>query len=192
EEGTTVPSVSQIENCKTLKEEITTIEQFEEIGSYRDVAKKYMVSVGTTHALMMHLRYKKEREDREMELVNAGLKVNEVEMNPSETYHVPPDEQNGVSDELKDQSACDCPKKGIDEACEAYYGDVSEFETHVKELEERWSEPKELTVEDRWNQVGNMLAGIKESIVHVRRMEIKRVEAEIEERLMKMMAGESA
>lgn len=51
-----MPSVDGIENAKQMREELQTLEQFEGVGSYGQVAKKYLVSKTTAHAHLMHLR----------------------------------------------------------------------------------------------------------------------------------------
>lgn len=78
EEGKTMPTVDQKANAKKLREEITTLEQFEAIGSYADVARKYHVGFSSAHGLLRSLRAKKAKEEKELD-----VKVNQeaVEQN---------------------------------------------------------------------------------------------------------------
>ncbi|EGW36487.1 hypothetical protein [Desulfosporosinus sp. OT] len=66
EEEEDMPTVDQKANAKRMKTEITSIEQFEAIGNYKDVAIKYHVAVMTAHGLMRSLRSKKSREEAGM------------------------------------------------------------------------------------------------------------------------------
>lgn len=66
EEEKDVTAADQKAKAQRMRDEITTIEQFDEIGSYRLVAERYCVSVMTAHALMRSLRAKKLREEKEM------------------------------------------------------------------------------------------------------------------------------
>jgi len=164
-----------IQRAKDMRNELTTIEQFEAIGTYSEVAKKYEISKKTTHAHMMSLRYKKDREEKEM----IGPANIEVSVKPIASIG----EQNGGTVELEESGVGDCEEKGIDEAC----GGMSEEENMT---DEEWEEQiKEPTVEDKWDEVGVRLAGLKEILVDIRRMKIKQIEAEIGERLGKMMEG---
>jgi len=83
-----------IQRAKDMRNELTTIEQFEAIGTYSEVAKKYEISKKTTHAHMMSLRYKKDREEKEM----IGPANVEVSANPIASIG----EQNGCVVELEE------------------------------------------------------------------------------------------
>jgi len=174
-EAETTERQDAIQRAKDMRNELTTIEQFEAIGTYSEVAKKYEISKKTTHAHMMSLRYKKDREEKEM----IGPANIEVSVKPIASIG----EQNGGTVELEESGVGDCEEKGIDEAC----GGMSEEENMT---DEEWEEQiKEPTVEDKWDEVGVRLAGLKEILVDIRRMKIKQIEAEIGERLGKMMEG---
>ena len=85
-----MPNIDQISNGKRMREEVTTIEQFEAIGSYSDVAKQYMVSSRTGHALKMSLRAKKAREVAEVTQVLSAEEV--IPVHPEVEIKVMPEE----------------------------------------------------------------------------------------------------
>jgi len=86
EEEKDMPTVDQMANAKKLRKEITTIEQFEAIGNYKDVAIKYHVAIMTAHGLMRSLKAKKAKEETKMiesqEPVNCSPTLEEIE-----TFH---------------------------------------------------------------------------------------------------------
>jgi hypothetical protein len=51
-----MPSINQIQAAMKMKAEITTLEQFQAIGGYNEVAAKYGVGVSTAHGLLQSLR----------------------------------------------------------------------------------------------------------------------------------------
>ena len=80
DEGETIMDVATITEkkatAKRMREEITTIEQFEAIGTYTEVAEKYQLSTRMVHSYMMSLKYKAEREAK-------GAKKVEIILEPS-------------------------------------------------------------------------------------------------------------
>ena len=119
DEGEVVmPSVDTIENAKRMRADLKTLERFEAVGSYSDVAKKYLTSKTTSHAHLMHLRHlateqeKKVKEERQMINKAIGACKPEVE----ETADIAPEDKTTTSDESKGTVAVDCLKEGKEEA----------------------------------------------------------------------------
>lgn len=115
-----MPTVDQKANAKKMREEITTLEQFEQIGSYTDVAKKYHVGVSSAHGLMRTLRHNKMREEKELngktEQEESAQKEDAIryplKLELGNSTILPSDEQNGGQDQFGDAPACVCPKEG--------------------------------------------------------------------------------
>lgn len=212
EEGETMEMPSVIANAKVMKSEITTIEQFEAVGNNRDVANKYGVGLSAAHGLRMSLLAKAKREVNESEEGIQGpsaeeveqfftdveqpqgfpeMEVSEVEMNPSETYHVPPtnEEPQGMTEE----------ENMTDEEWEAQYVKAlheeenitnKELEAHVSEVEKQWEghsedELTEAAIRMCWDN-------IKDYLGDIRRIEIERVDKQIKAKLQGMMEGMNA
>lgn len=111
EEEKGMPTIDQKANTKKLRADITTIEQFDAIGNYTAVAKKYHVATMTAHGLMKSLRSKKEKEEKQMINNAAGKSDTKVE----ETADILPGEEIATSDDSKDIVAVDCPKEDKEE-----------------------------------------------------------------------------
>lgn len=124
EEVQKVPNMEKREASQRFREEVTTIEQFEVIGSYSQVAKKYGISKSTAHNHMKSLRVKKVREEKEMLERQVRPTMEEIEtfhtdVAPQElpkvefgvTAILPSDKQNVSPVESKDAHECDCRKE---------------------------------------------------------------------------------
>ena len=113
EEEKGMPTIDQKANTKKLRADITTIEQFDAIGNYAAVAKKYHVATMTAHGLMKSLRSKKEKEEKQM--INNAAKTSDTKV--EETADILPREELATSDESKGIVAVDCPKEDKEEVC---------------------------------------------------------------------------
>lgn len=197
EEGTKMPAPNATKSTKLMRSEITNIEQFEAIGSYGNVAKKYGVSKSTAHGWMRSLRAKAEREAKEekemdhemsqgpceVEMAQGfpEMEVSEVEMNPSETYHVPVEENVFCADcgglfvpKDRDVICQNCAETlhQIDYP-EQYDG----HEESVNKIEE---ELMSSSIETSWENIKYYLADI-------RRIEIERVDKRIKAKFEEML-----
>ena len=140
DEGEVVmPSVDTIENAKRMRAELKTLERFEAVGSYSDVAKKYLTSKTTSHAHLMHLRHlateqeKKVKEERQMINKAIGACKPEVE----ETADIAPEDKTTTSDESKGTVAVDCLKEGKEEAENSIVTDYREsFGEDLREVDQ--------------------------------------------------------
>ena len=121
EEEKGMPTIDQKANTKKLRADITTIEQFDAIGNYAAVAKKYHVATMTAHGLMKSLRSKKEKEEKQM--INNAVKTSDTK--DEETVDILPGEEVATSDESKGIVAVDCPKEDKEEAVDTLLGKMS-------------------------------------------------------------------
>ena len=95
-------------NAQIMREEITTLEQFEAIGGYRKVAEKY--GVGKTAANDLHVRLRREKEKMETQSVKA---ITSGEDKPIE---IPCQSVEDGVESVENESEGDCSKDGIEEA----------------------------------------------------------------------------
>ena len=93
-------------NAQIMREEITTLEQFEAIGNYREVAAKY--GVGKTAANDLHVKLRREKEKM--------YKVNVFEVGGNKPVEIPCQSVQNVVESVKNESEGDCSKEGIEEA----------------------------------------------------------------------------
>jgi len=208
EEGTIVPNIDQLENGKKMREEVTTIEQFEVIGSYNEVAKKYLVSVGTAHGLMKSLRAKKAREDAEMVKSQALAELNkgvvEKSMILEEMGQVQPEVK--PQEEIQTEIYCsECGEQIINEMpsehpglCNSCYRlKTDEPEDDIKDnwpIVNEWEGVDEEmgAIADELNSPERMIealwSGVESDLVLIRKMYIKRAEEEFKTRLSGVMA----
>ena len=98
-------------NAQIMREEITTLEQFEAIGNYRKVAAKY--GVGKTVANDLQVRLRREKEKMETQSVKA---ITSGEDKPIE---IPCQSVQNVAESVQNESEGDCAKEGIEGAVKA-------------------------------------------------------------------------
>lgn len=116
EEGENMPTIDQKLNTKKLRKEITTIEQFEAIGGYKDVAIKYQVAIMTAHGLMRSLRSKKAKEEKQVD----NLTANQDMVGPSNAelkgtfYGIVVDKQEVVIDGIESNVEGNCENEGTE------------------------------------------------------------------------------
>jgi len=181
EEEEIMSSIEQRENSKKLRGEITTIEQFESIGSYAEVAKKYLVSVATSHALKMSLKDKKVREDDsfvpspdpsiERKAYEEPILEEIVQVHPEVEIQVTPEEVSSVEEKW-----CLSPE-GIEEA-----RNMSKELLYDKRLDDPFIEPEPLLVKkERTSE--ELLRNIKSDIRELHKMHTYRSEMRFQAQL---------
>ena len=168
EEGTDVPAPNAIKNTDLMRAELTTIEQFQTIGSYSQVAKKYGISKSAAHAHMRHLRAKAAREEKEEK------DMFDPASNPEK---IQKDEELPVIE-------INNPVNLLIESYTHNEHKVEELEAHVAELEKQWPKSNP-TIEDKWSEVEGIISDI-----HA--MYIDQAEREYRERLASLYFGKSA
>ena len=94
--------------AQIMREEITTLEQFESIGSYREVAAKY--GVGKTAANDLQVKLRREKEKMETQSVKA------IETEEEKPIEIPCQSVQNVTKSVENESEGDCSKEGIEEA----------------------------------------------------------------------------
>jgi len=95
-------------NAQIMREEITTLEQFEAIGNYREVAAKY--GVGKTAANDLQVRLRREKEKMEHQSVKA------IETEEDKPIEIPCQSVEDGIESVENESEGDCSKEGIEEA----------------------------------------------------------------------------
>ena len=94
--------------AQIMREELTTLEKFESIGNYREVATKY--GVGKTAANDLQVRLRREKEKMEHQSVKA---ITSGEDKPIE---IPCQSVEDGVESVQNESEGDCSKEGIEEA----------------------------------------------------------------------------
>lgn len=189
EEGETVTKVDQIENAKRMREEVTTLDQFNSIGNTKDVAKKYEISMGTAHGLKLSLKAKKAREE-------AGKILEAQKSEKIEPLHtqelkdefkiiivkcekaLSEDLGTAITGELDQDSQL--PQDVTEEPCYLLDGETIDLpdedtERVISDLEEHWTKPN-IDIEEQWKL-------IKSGIRTLHKMHLNRAEIEFQERL---------
>lgn len=117
EEGLTMPNPNAVENAKHMREEITTLAQFNEFKNYTEVAKKYHVSPSTAHGHLMRLKAANEAEKKVIQADNPTL--NEIEqfhtdIAPSECPRVELDESINLEAKPRELACPEGPEDDIE------------------------------------------------------------------------------
>ena len=94
--------------AQIMREELTTLEKFESIGNYREVATKY--GVGKTAANDLQVRLRREKEKMERQSVEA-IKIEE-----DKPIEIPCQSVEDGVESVRNESEGDCSKGGIEEA----------------------------------------------------------------------------
>ena len=94
--------------AQIMREELTTLEQFEAIGGYRKVAAKY--GVGKTAANDLHVKLRREKEKMEIQTVEA------IETEEDKPIEIPCQSVENVAESVEINVEGDCSKDGIEEA----------------------------------------------------------------------------
>ena len=199
EEGIKMGNIDQRANGKKLRTEVTSIEQFNAIGTYGEIAKKYKVSVAMSHALKMSLRAKKLREEKKDEPVaEVVLECSEDEVLLDQGMT----EEENMTDEKWDaqkKREWEAQREEWDELHQSDHPENYEHEESEDISEETLKKIDDRTKllitenEDRWliSGIEAQWADIDASLAEIRRMSIKRLDREIKGRL-EMMTGELA
>ena len=98
-------------NAQIMREEITTLEQFEAIGGYREVAAKYGVGKTAANDLQVKLRREKEKMETQSE-----YKVKAIETEEDKPIEIPCQSVEDGVESVQNESEGDCSKEGIEEA----------------------------------------------------------------------------
>jgi len=108
------PERKQKSNAQIMREEITTLEQFEAIGNYREVAAKY--GVGKTAANDLHVKLRKEKEKVETQ---SEYRVETIKTEEDKPIEIPCQSVQNVAESVGINVEGDCAKEGIEEAVKA-------------------------------------------------------------------------
>lgn len=183
EEGETMPNMDARENAKKMREEITTLAQFNGFENYTTVAKKYHVSVTTAHAHMMHLRHEAEKEAKTngSEIVTTEIPISdENEQSQTETASedfpevvLEPEYNLKSEDEIED-----CDKKDILDSCEDIHGGPAlsndALERLITDLEAQWKKPElEKDIEKLKNSIITGIMALHKMFIYQAEMEFQ-------------------
>ena len=182
-------NIDQRANGKKLRTEVTSIEQFNAIGTYGEIAKKYKVSTAMSHALKMSLQAKKLREEKEaVQEVVLECSEDEVLVDQGMT-----EEENMTDEEWEAQKKreWDTQREEWDALDQADHPE--NYEVNDGEREEPLSD-EVINNKEHWEDqlINDILRDIEANSVRVRRMYVMRAERECEARLEKIVRGESA
>ena len=115
------PEQKQKSKAQIMREELTTLEKFEAIGGYREVAAKY--GVGKTAANDWHVKLRREKEKMEAQSVKA------IETGEDKPIKIPCQSVEDGVESVQNESEGDCSKEGIEEAVKAIEEMCSSFPT---------------------------------------------------------------
>lgn len=207
EEGETITKVDQNANAKRMREEVTTLDQYNSIGNTKDVAKKYDVGVGTAHGLKLSLKAKKAREEAEKILEAQKESSAEETVQVYLETEVPELQQGAELDEtdpelLNDPQFRDKFKDAFAQCTEAIAKDFSNVEDTKKHADQvspllNQSEPSVLSdeglerlitdLEEHWQKpdkdIEELWKSITDDIRTLHKMHLNRAEIEFQERL---------
>lgn len=219
EEGVKMANIDQRANGKKLRTEVTTIEQFNALGTYGEIAKKYKVSTAMAHALKMSLQAKKLREEKEEPVIQHTTPVDaaqptliqieqfhtdepvqalpEFEMEAVYMWGPEDPEPVGMTEEENMPDAHWEELNAINQSDHPeLYEAVEKSEEISEETLKKIDERTKLLIaenEDKWliSGIEAQWADIEASLAEIRRMSIRRMDKEIKERL-EMVMGELA
>ena len=187
EEGVKMGNIDQRANGKKLRTEVTTIEQFNAIGTYGEIAKKYKVSVAMSHALKMSLQAKKLREEKDEPVAEVVLECSEDDVLLD---HGMTEEESMTDEEWEAQKKreWDDQREEWDALDQVDHPEVEELEENSEETLKKIDERVKLLIaenEDKWliSGIEDQWMDIEASLAEIRRMSIKRLDMEIKARL---------
>jgi len=167
EEEKKMLSIEQRENKFKLQQEVTTTEQFNEIGSPADVARLYGVNYGTAFGLKKKL---------------AGQEIDTILSHPSETETVTHDDDSCEDDSWGENVILQGTNAPIETPTPTQTIDDMEIEVKIKP---EWTEPitnEPDFIEEKWSY-------IQQSISKLRKAHMDKAAKEFDERLEEMMRG---
>lgn len=212
EEGETMTKLDQNANAKLIREELTSLDQFNSIGNTKVVANKYGVSTSTAHGLKLSLKAKKAKEEADKileaqkesiteETRQVYLETEVQELQQSEFDETGSEcgesvEQNKLSETelLNDPQFRDKFKDAFAQCTEAIAKDFGNVEDSVKKdqdvptvLSNEGLERLITALEESWKKpekdIEELWKAVKSGISNLHKIHLNRAEIEFQERL---------